>query len=75
MMRDELLQQISALPPDTDIGIQIGNDHLDIEDIVPWGDGGFIALSCHSRDLRDLLLEWGIPENSRKRIVPDGCGE
>jgi hypothetical protein len=60
MMRDDLLNQLSALPPDVDIGIQIGEDHLDIADLVPWGDGGFVALKCHSGDLRDLLSELGM---------------
>ena len=69
MMRDELLQQISALPPDTDIGIQVGGDHLDIADLVPWGDGAFVALRCHSSDLRDMLLQWGISKQRQARIV------
>jgi len=69
MMRDDLLNQISALPPDADIGIQIGDDHLDIADVVPWGDDGFAALKCHSGDLRDVLTEWGLPANQRERLV------
>ena len=69
MKRDELLLQISALPSDTDIGIQVGGDHLDIADLVPCGEGRFVALRCHSRDLRDMLLHWGIPKDLRKRIA------
>jgi hypothetical protein len=69
MMRDELLQQISALPPDTDIGIQVGCDHLDIVDLVPWGGGEFVALKCHSSDLRDMLMQWGIPKQQQQRIA------
>lgn len=38
MMRDELLQRIAALPEDSDVGVQIGDDHLDITDVIPWGD-------------------------------------
>jgi hypothetical protein len=69
-MRDDLLKQISALPPDADIGIQIGDDHLDIGDLVPWGEGGFVALRCHSGDLRDVLSEWDLPDHQRVRLLP-----
>jgi hypothetical protein len=69
MRRDDLLKQLSTLPPDTDIGIQIGSDHLDIADLVSWGDGGFVALKCHSVDLRDVLLEWGLPALQREQVV------
>jgi hypothetical protein len=68
-MRDELLQRIAALPPEADVGVQIGDDHLDIADLVTWGDGNFIALKCHPNDLRDLLLEWGLPDDRRGRIA------
>jgi hypothetical protein len=75
MMRDELLKQISALPPDADIGIQIGDDHLDIADLAPWGDGGFVALTCHSADLRDVLSEWGLPVSQRQWLELSGRRE
>jgi len=73
MMRDELLQLITAVPSDTDIGVQLGNDHLDIVDLVPWGDGQFNALKCHPKDLRDLLIDWGLPDKQREQIAPK-CG-
>ena len=69
MRRDELLKQLSTLPPDTDVGIQIGADHLDIADLVSWGEGGFAALMCHSDDLRDVLLEWGLPTLQREQVI------
>jgi hypothetical protein len=59
MTRDDLLMKLSALPPDADIGIQVGDEHLDIAELVPWGDG-FVALTCHAPDLRDLLRSWGV---------------
>jgi hypothetical protein len=55
MMRDELIQQIAKLPADADVGIQIGDEHLDIAEVIAWGDGGFGALRCHPNDLHDLL--------------------
>jgi hypothetical protein len=58
MMRDELIQQIATLPADADVGIQLGDDHLDIVEVIAWGDGGFGALRCHPSDLRDVLAEW-----------------
>jgi hypothetical protein len=64
MKRRELSQRIAALPADTDVGVQIGDDHLDISDVVAWGDGAFGALQCHRGDLRDLLLAWGCPARS-----------
>jgi hypothetical protein len=64
MMRDELLKQLSAVPENADVGIQLGDDHLDITDLVPWGGGEFVALRCHSADLRDVLLEWAAPSNA-----------
>ncbi|MEV6842583.1 hypothetical protein [Actinoplanes sp. NPDC051411] len=39
MKRSELLRRILALPADADIGVQIGDDHLDISDVVAWGTG------------------------------------
>jgi hypothetical protein len=58
MRRRELLQRIAALPADADIGVQIGDDYLDIADVVAWGDGAFGALQCDRADLRDLLAAW-----------------
>jgi hypothetical protein len=58
MKRRELLQRIAALPPDADVGVQIGDDHLDISDVVAWGDGTLGALRCHRGDLRDLFRAW-----------------
>src|SRR5262245_38757187 len=37
MMRDELLRQIADLPEDADVGLQIGNAHLDIAEVIVWG--------------------------------------
>jgi hypothetical protein len=48
MKRRELLQRIAALPPDADVGVQIGDDHLDISDVVAWGDGTFGGASVPS---------------------------
>lgn len=67
MMRDELLQRIAALPPDCDVGVQIGDDHLDIADVIPWGDGAFGALRCHSSDVRDMLLARKLPPDLREQ--------
>jgi len=65
MMRDELMQQIATLPADTDVGIQIGDDHLDIAEVIAWGDGRFGALRCHPNDLRDLLASQGVDDRER----------
>jgi len=65
MMRDELMQQIATLPADADVGIQIGDDHLDIAEVLAWGDGSFGALRCHPNDLRDLLAERGLHNQER----------
>lgn len=70
MMRDELVRRIAALPADADVGIQIGDDHLDIADAIAWGEGDFGALTCHPSDLRDLLMAWGLPRGLRERLVP-----
>lgn len=75
MMRDELLKQISALPADADIGIRIGEDHVDIADLASWGDGNFVALTCHSADLRDVLSEWGLPASRWPPLGPSGGTE
>jgi hypothetical protein len=70
MMRDELLEQLSAFPADANIGVRIGDSHLDITDLTPWGDEGFVDLQCHAADLRDVLLEWGLPVRKREQLVP-----
>jgi len=69
MLRDELLKQLSTLPADTNIGVQIGDQHLDVTDLTPWGDEGFVALQCHAGDLRDVLVEWGMPAHKREEVV------
>jgi hypothetical protein len=68
MRRHELLQRIAALPEDADIGVQIGGEHLDISDVVTWGDGTFGALQCHRADLRDLFLTWKLPGEVIERL-------
>lgn len=73
MMRDELLQWIAALPEDSDVGVQIGDEHLDITEVVAWGDSSFGALQCHSGDLRDLLVAWELPRDLRDRLGPSGA--
>lgn len=50
MKRSELLRRILALPADADVGVQIGEEHLDIADVVAWGDGAFGALRCCPAD-------------------------
>lgn len=74
MMRNELLHQIAALPADADVGIQLGDDHLDIAGVAAWGDGGFGALKCQPSDLRDVLLAWGLPQEQRERLAPRTAG-
>jgi hypothetical protein len=74
MMRDELLHWIAALPADSDVGVQIGDDHLDIAEVIRWGDGTFGALRCQSNDLRDMLMEWELPLNVRERLAPSEPG-
>ena len=71
MKRHELMQRIAALPADADVGVRIGADILDIMDVVPWGDGSFAALECHQGDLRDLLMEWKLPRDLRRRLVSE----
>lgn len=73
MKRDELLERISALPANVDIGIQVGDEHLDIVDVCPWGDGAFVALRCHAPDIRDVLLAWGQSDHVRG-ARPRGSG-
>lgn len=71
MMRDELLKRIGALPADTDVGIRIGDDQVDITDVVSWGEGAFGAVVGNPVDLRDVLFEWGLPAGRLRRIVSD----
>jgi hypothetical protein len=73
MMRDELLHQIAALPEDSDVGVQIGDDQLDITDVVSWGDGAFGALRCRSSDVRDMLVAWELPGDLRDRLASSGA--
>lgn len=72
MIREELLRRIAALPVGTDIGVQVGGGRLEIADFVPWGDGRFVALKCHTGDLQDLLREWEVPHDLRERIAHGG---
>lgn len=60
MRRGELIKQLFEFPEEADVGVQLGDDHLDIADVVPWGGGQFVALRYQSADLRDLLLELAI---------------
>lgn len=69
MKRDDLLAHLSSLPADTEIGVQLGDAHLDIAEVSPWGDGAFVALACHEGDLRDVLSEWGISADRREGMV------
>jgi hypothetical protein len=71
MKRDELLQQIAALPVGADVGIQIGEDHLDIVEVDAWGEGQFGALRCQPNDLRDLQASWGLPASLRECLAPE----
>jgi hypothetical protein len=69
MTRDDLLQQISNLPPDADIGIDVGGEHVDIVGLAPAAEGGLVVLQCHLPDVLDMLAEWGIPKRQRERIA------
>lgn len=73
MMRDELLQWIAGLPEGSDVGVQIGDDHLDIAEVIRWGDGTFGALRCQSSDLRDMLVAWELPLDVRERVAPSSA--
>jgi hypothetical protein len=71
MMRDELLKRIGALPADADVGIRIGDDQVDIADVVPWGEGAFGAIVCNPVDLRDVLFERRLSAGRLHRNVSD----
>lgn len=73
MMRDELLQRIAALPENSDVGVQIGDDHLDITEVVAWGDGTLGALRCHTSDVRDMVAAWELPRDVRDRLTSSGA--
>lgn len=68
-MRNELIMQLIALPEDTPIGVQIGDQHVDAVRLAPWGDEGFVDLQCHLSDLLDVLLEWNLPAHQREQII------
>ena len=72
MVRDELMKQLAALPPDALIGVRLGDQHLDVVELVPWGDRGFVDLKCHPGDLRDVLTEWELPAQQRESLVEAG---
>jgi hypothetical protein len=69
MMRNDLLQQISSLPSDADIGIEVGGEHVDIAGLAPATEGGLVVLRCHLPDVLDMLAEWGIPKQQREQIA------
>ena len=71
-MRDELLQRIAALPEDADVGVQIGDDHLDIAEVIVWGEDQFGALKCDAADVRDVLIAWG--HSAEARNLPSVLG-
>lgn len=77
MKRDDLLAHLSSLPADADIGVQLGDAHLDITDVSAWGDGAFVALECHEADLRDVMTEWRLRVDRRQGMTsnsPDCTG-
>jgi hypothetical protein len=51
MRRDELLDRLHALPTGADVGVKIGDGHLDISDVVAWGSDAFGALTCRPEDV------------------------
>jgi hypothetical protein len=57
MRRDELVKQVSALRRNADVGVLIGDEYLDVADIVPWRGGRSVALRCDSVDLWDLVVD------------------
>ena len=74
MKRNELLRQIAALPAGADVGVQIGDEHLDVVAVGAWAGGRFGALRCQPSDLRDVLLSWGLPAKLRERLVSGHAG-
>lgn len=71
MRRDELLERLRALPAGVDVGVKVGGGHVDIADVVRWGDGRFGAVMCHLVDLNDLLIERGLSASQRRRVVSE----
>ena len=69
MKNDVLLGRLSTLPADAEIGVRIGDEHLNVTDLTSWGDSGFLELQCHDGDLRDMLTGWGLPADERERLV------
>ena len=53
MMRDDLLRQIANLPSDTDVGIEVGGERVDIVGLAPTIEGGLVVLQCHLPDVLD----------------------
>jgi hypothetical protein len=70
MMRDELLRKIASLPAETDVGVQIGSDHLDVTEVIVWGgDEQFGALRCDPCDTHDLAVAWGLSPEMREGLA------
>jgi hypothetical protein len=69
MKRDELLRHLVSFRPEAEIGVQLGNANLEISDVTVWGDGAFVALGCFETDLRDVLMEWGIPASQWEELL------
>jgi hypothetical protein len=69
MMRDELLRHLIALPPEADIVMEIGKVHIEIAGLVYRGDRANTTLLPHLADLRDALVEWGIPAGKTTELI------
>ena len=58
MKRDTLMKRLINLPPDTDVLVKIGDDDIDIAEIIHVVDAGepnSVALMLDQRDLHDTL--------------------
>jgi len=58
MMLDELLRQLSVLPQDTDVVVNVGRTELDIVELMGVdypADRNTVALLLHPGDLRDAF--------------------
>jgi len=74
MRRRELIKALSQLPKNARLGILVGDQYMDIADVVTVGS--HYALRCWPADVRDALAsDWGIARDKAREIafspVPD----
>jgi hypothetical protein len=64
-----VIMALKALPADSDICVQLGDEMLEVSGLTFPHGGDLVGITSLPADLRDVMKSWGVAKQVRQQIV------